>query len=215
METIEKDPADIEEELLRTEKENEDISTSRGATLLRAQNDKAASISSQEVSLLTSAIVNLTEMLQVKQPSMSGEKGKPDTIRRKGKQSEYTLPAKRAAGLSSGSMSTKVDEDGDCEGLLQHLMYSDAPSDDIDSNELEIQDEMLSQLTNEHESEDSVGDDIETVNWTNWLASCFARKWLTRLCRRKWIAVPRGGFSVSQISHATEVKSYHKHCAIT
>ena len=25
----------------------------------------------------------------------------------------------------------------------------------------------------------------------------------------------RGGFSVSQISHTTEVKSHHKHCAIT
>ena len=26
---------------------------------------------------------------------------------------------------------------------------------------------------------------------------------------------PSGGFSISQISHATEVKSHHKHCAIT
>ena len=78
-------------------------------------------------------------MLQAKQPAMSGEKRKPDILKRKGKQSEDTLPAKKAAGPSSGSMSKNFDEDGNCEELLQHLMNSDAPLDEIDSNELEIE----------------------------------------------------------------------------
>ena len=88
-----------EDDLLHTDSDHEEniTTSSREAMLSRTTNTgQAAPASSPEMSSLTSAIVNLTNLLTAKQPSMSGETSSSYALKRKNL-SDHCPPAKKRA----------------------------------------------------------------------------------------------------------------------
>jgi hypothetical protein len=98
-------------------------------------------------------------------------------------------------------MSTKPHEEDEREGLLNQLLTSEAPSEDVDPGdcEQEAEDELLSQLNKEYESEDSVGDEIANSQLAKLVAKMFRSKMavvrhggcppMAVVCKKKWIAM--------------------------
>ena len=115
----------IEELLHSDHEENATAPCPREAMLSRVETTgKAAPAFTPEMSLLTSAIVNLTNLLN-KHPSVSGETSSPNTLKRKGNESDFSCPpAKKHASQAASSMSTNPHDEGEHEGLLNQLLSS-------------------------------------------------------------------------------------------
>ena len=96
---------------------------------------QAAPALSPEMSSLTSAIVNLTNLQTAKQPSMSGETSSSYALKRKNL-SDRCPPAKKRTSQAASAMTDPRDE-GEREGLLNQLLNSDAPPEDVDSTDVE------------------------------------------------------------------------------
>ena len=62
--------------------------------------------------------------------------------------------------------------------MLNQLLNSDAPPEDVDSTDVEqeAENELLSQLNKEYESEDSVGDDIANTQLAKLVTKMFRSK---------------------------------------
>ncbi len=148
---------------------------------------KAAPAFTPEMSLLTLAIVNLTNLLN-KQPSVSGATSSPNTLKRKGNESDVSCPpAKKHASQAASSMSTNPHEEDEREGLLNQLLNSNAPSEDVEPGdcEPEAEDELLSELNKEYESEDSVGDEIANTQLAKLVAKMFRSKMADKTLQEK------------------------------
>ena len=110
-----------------------------------------------ELSSLTSGIVNLTNLLTAKQPSMSGEISHASVLKRKRSGDHECPPTKKQASQADSAMTNSHDE-----GLLNQLLNFDALLEKSADFEQEPEDELLSQLK-EYEPGDSVGDNIANV----------------------------------------------------
>ena len=191
MDLIMEDPAGdpTVDDLLGTESDHEENSTTNSREALLSRNGsiaQAAPASSPELSSLTSAIVNLTNLLTAKQPSMSGETNSAPVLKRKRSGDHECPPAKKQASQAASVMTNPHDE-GESEGLLNQLLNSDAPLEDAESGdfEQEPEDELLSQLNKEYESEDSVGDDIANVQLAKLVAKMFRSRMADKTLQEK------------------------------
>ena len=82
---------------------------------------------------------------------------------------------------------TDPHDEGEREGLLNQLLNSDAPPEDVDSTDVEqeAEDELLSQLNKEYESEDSVGDDIANTQLAKLVTKMFRSKMADKTLQEK------------------------------
>ncbi|EDO44064.1 predicted protein [Nematostella vectensis] len=121
-----------------------------------------ASLTPEQVSLLTSAFQRLSEKLE-DSPMGKTSKGKASADQRIGEKSECSIPAKKPCGPDNHSMS----DSADCEALLDKIMSSKPstladsrgqPDQNTDSDD----DEDLRELTKEYESEDLTGSPLKS-----------------------------------------------------
>ena len=142
---------------------------------------QAAPGSLPDISLLVSAIVNLTNLLTEKQPSRSGETSSSNKLEHK-KPSDHCPPTKKGASQVSSAIANPHDE-GECDGLLNQLLNSDAPSEDVDSTDVEqkVEDE----LNKEYELEDAVGDKIANTQLAKLVTKVFCSKMADKTLQEK------------------------------
>ena len=183
------DPEANLDDLLHTERDHEENMTisSREAMPPRTTNTgQAAPASLPDLALLTSAIVNLNNLLTAKQPSTSGETSSSNTLKRKNP-SDHCPPAKKHASQAASAMMANPHDEGECDGLLNQLLNSDAPPEDVDSTDVEqeVEDELLSQLNKEYESEDAVGDEIANTQLAKLVTKMFRSKMADKTLQEK------------------------------
>ena len=183
------DPEANLDDLLHTESDHEENMTisSREAMPPRTTNTgQAAPASLPDLALLTSAIVNLNNLLTAKQPSTSGETSSSNTLKRKNP-SDHGPPAKKHASQAASAMMANPHDEGECDGLLNQLLNSDAPPEDVDSTDVEqeAEDELLSQLNKEYESEDAVGDEIANTQLAKLVTKMFRSKMADKTLQEK------------------------------
>lgn len=183
------DPEANLDDLLHTESDHEENMTtsSREAMPPRTTNTgQAAPASLPDLSLLTSAIVNLTNLLTAKQPSTSGEISTSNTLKRENP-SDHCPPAKKHASQAASAMVANSHDEGECDGLLNQLLNSDTPPKDVDSTDVEqeAEDELLSQLNKEYESEDAVGDEIANTQLAKLVTKMFHSKMADKTLQEK------------------------------
>ena len=174
------DPEANLDDLLHMESDHEENMTtsSHKAMPPRTTNTgQTAPASLPDLALLTSAIVSLTNLPTAKQPSTSGETSSSNTLKRKNP-SDHCPPAKKHASQAASAMLANPHDEGECDGLLNQLLNSDAPQEDVDSivAEQEVEDELLSQLNKEYESEDAVGNEIANTQLAKIVTKMFRSK---------------------------------------
>ena len=78
-------------------------------------------------------------------------------------------------------------DEGKCDGLLNQLLNSDAPPEDVDSTDVEqeVEDELLSQLNKEHKSEDAVGDEVANTQLAKLVTKMFHSKLADKTLKEK------------------------------
>ena len=146
------------------EEDKESLTDERNAVLPRAsqqlKNQTAAS--SEEINLLTNAILGLTKSLpDLLNPPRGETKGKG---KRPASKSPNTVPAKKAKnkdGEAGSSMSASADQSTDCDILYDSVLNSNNDESEQAATRSGDEDDFLSELVKEYESDDTVGESLE------------------------------------------------------
>ena len=145
------------------EEDKESLTDERNAVLPRASQQLKSPnpASSDEINLLTNAILGLTKSLPNLLPPPRGEtKGKG---KRPASKSPNAVPAKKAKDKDgeAGSSMSASDQSTDCEILYDSVLNSINDESEQNTTRSGDEDDFLSELVKEYESDDTVGESLE------------------------------------------------------
>ena len=151
-----------------------------GARITCDPNKDSTPASSQEISLLTSAIQMLTNRLPgaLNSPLVEARTNGKSKGKRPASSPPAGVPAKKSrVGESEAKSSTSASDDShDCQALYDSVLHSQDDNSGLEATRSGDEDEFLSELVKEYESDDTVGENLKSEQLTKLVNKMFRCK---------------------------------------